>query len=224
MAHGVTRRLVQGKTAAVLLIAFGALVINLPLAHSSYYDWRLDRDGVQTEATVVDTRRLPPDSDTGKHVVEFRFDPDLDPEQRLWFAQVDEATYDRAEEEAVIGVRMLPDRPATYETDGQEKGPAALVITLVGDLMLLGIAFVYWRLRPSGRQLHLVATANVERCKPLASIERLEDGSYVVCGEVSEIEDDAIVLDLGHHTVRVELDGHSNQVGYQQPARVIGRA
>ncbi len=68
-----------------------------------------------------------------------------------------------------------------------------------------------------------MATADVELCKPIVSIEKLKDGSYVVCGEVSGIEDDAIELDLGDQTVRVELDGHANPVGYQQPARVIGR-
>ncbi len=222
MAQGLTRRLTNKKSAA-FLVALAVLVINLPLAHSGYYGWRLDRSGVETVATVIDTRRVPPDDEDGKYVVEFRFDADLDPEQRVWFAQVDEATYDAAEADAVIGVRMLPERPATYEADGQEKGSLPWLITLIGDLMLFGFAFLYWRFRPSGRQLHLVAVADVERCKPLASIELLEDGRYVVCGEVSELEDDAIVLDLGDQTVRVELDGHVNTVGYQQPARVIGR-
>ncbi len=218
----MTRRLAN-KKAAIFLIALAAVVINLPLAHSSYYGWRLDRDGVETVATVVDTRRVPPDDTDGKYVVEFRFDRDLDPEQKVWFAQVDEATYDGAEANAVIGVRMLPDRPATYEADGQEEGSLPWVITLIGDLMLFGIAFLYSRFGPAGRQLNLVALADVERCKPLASIELLEDGRYVVCGEVSEIEDDAIVLEVGDQMVRVELDGHANAVGYQQPARVIGR-
>ena len=218
----MTRRLANKKS-AVFLVALAAVVINLPLAHSSYYGWRLERDGMETVATVVDTRRVPPDDEDGKYVVEFRFDQDLDPEQKVWFAQVDEATYDAAEADAVIGVRMLPDRPATYQADGQEKGSLPWVITLIGDLMLFGIAFLYWRFRPAGRQLNLVAVADVERCKPLASIEVLDDGRYVVCGEISEIEDGAIVLEVGDQTVRVELDGHANDVGYQQPARVIGR-
>lgn len=206
----------------MILVAIAAVVINLPIAHSSWYGWRLDRDGVSTEATVVETRRVPPDSD-GKYIVEFRFDRELDPAQEVWFAEVDEAAYERAEADGQIGVRVLPSRPATYEADGQRQGALPWVITLLGDLMLVGIALLHWRTRPSGEQLRLVATADVERCKPLASIERLDDGRYVVCGEVSGIEDDAIVLDLGDQTVRVELDGHANPVGYQQPARVTGR-
>jgi hypothetical protein len=206
----------------MVLVAIAVVVINLPIAHSSWYGWRLDRDGVSTEATVVETRRVPPDSE-GSYIVEFRFDRELDPEQKVWFAEVDEATYERAEVEDRIGVRVLPGRPATYEAAGQRKGVLPWVITLLGDLMLVGVALLYWRTRPTGEQLHLVATADVERCKPLASIARLDDGRYVVCGEVCGIEDDAIMLDLGDQTVRVELDGHANPVGYQQPARVTGR-
>jgi hypothetical protein len=221
VAPGLTRRLTNKKP-ALFLVVLAAVVINLPMAHSAWYGWRLDRDGVETEATVVETRRVPPDGD-GKYVVEFRFDRAIDPEQKQWFAQVDEATYEAARADDVIEVRVLPDRPGTHEAAGQEKSALPWAITLLGDLMLLGLAVLYWRTRPSGAQLHLVATADVQRCKPNASIERLDDGSYVVCGEVSGIEDDAIVLDIGEQTVRVELDGHTNPVGYQQPARVTGR-
>ena len=45
---------------------------------------------------------------------------------------------------------------------------------------------------------------------------------FVVCGEVEEIEDDAVVLDLGDRRVRVLLDGHHNPAGYQQPVRATG--
>jgi len=224
VAGRLTRSLAQGlpnKKATFFLIALAVVVINLPVAHSAWYGWRLDRNGVDTEATVVETRRVPPDGDD--YVVRFRFDRELDPEQEEWFANVDKAAYDRAEADGVIDVRMLPDRPATYEADGQQKGVLPWVITLVGDLMLLLILFLYWRVRPPGEQLRLVAIADVERCRPRTSLERLDDGSYVVCGEVAEIEDDAIVLDLGDQTVRIELAGHTNEVGYQQPARVTGR-
>jgi len=222
----VVRRLsnrLTSRRGALVLVLLAAVVINLPIVHSSWYAWRLDRDGVETEATVVDTQRVPPD-DGDKFVVEFRFDRALDPGQEVWFAQVDEAAYAAARSDETIGARVLPDRPGTFEVDGQQQSSLPWIITVLGDVMLLGVALLYWRGRPTpGLELRLVATADVERCKPKSSIERLEDGSYVVCGEVSGIEDDAIVLDLGEQTVRVELDGHANPVGYQQPARVTGR-
>ena len=220
MAGGLRPGVTSRKGAAVL-VALGAVVINLPLAHSAYYDWRLGRDGVRTPATVVETYES---ADGDDHFVRFRLDPRLDPEQDEWVAQVDEGGYDRARSTQEIDVRVLPDRPGTYEADGQQDSAMPWVITLVGDLMLLGIAVLYWRARPADTQLRLVATADVERCRPRASLERLDDGTYVVCGDVSGIEDDAIVIDVGDRSVRVELDGHANPVGYQQPARVVGRA
>jgi hypothetical protein len=120
-------------------------------------------------------------------------------------------------------VRVLPDRPGTHEVDGQHESRLPWVITLLGDAMLLAIGLVLWRARPRDTQLRLVATGDVQRCRPAADIELLDDGSYVVRGEVSGIEDDAIVLDVGDRTVRVELAGHANPVGYQQPARVTAR-
>ncbi len=221
MASRLTRRLRSTK-AALFLVALAAVVINLPLAHTTYYGWRLDRAGVETTATVVETRRVPPEGDS-EYIVEFRFDRDVDPEQREWFAQVDAASFERAEAEGTIEVRVLPDRPQTYEAAGQQKGPFVLVITLLGDLMLIAISLLYWKTRPDGMHLRLVATVDVERCKPKPVLERQDDGSYLVCGEVSEIEDGAIVLEVGDHTVHVDLDGHDNPVGYQQPARVVGR-
>jgi hypothetical protein len=219
VAGGLRQRVPSGK-GAVLLIALGAVVINLPLAHSSYYDWRLGRDGVETSATVVETHGS---EDGDDHFVRFRLDRELDPAQDEWVAEVDQAAYERAEAAEVIDVRVLPDRPGTYEVDGQQQSALPWVITLVGDLMLLGVVLLYWRARPADTRLRLVATADVERCRPGPLLERRDDGSYVVCGDVIAIEDDAIVLDAGEHAVRVELDGHANPVGYQQPARVTGR-
>lgn len=39
-------------------------------------------------------------------------------------------------------------------------------------------------------------------------------------GDVLELGEGVVVLDLGDRTLRVDLDGHRNPVGYQQPAQV----
>jgi hypothetical protein len=44
-----------------------------------------------------------------------------------------------------------------------------------------------------------------------------------VRGEVAEIAEDRIVLEVGNRRVAVLLDGHTNPVGHQQPAQVRGR-
>ena len=45
----------------------------------------------------------------------------------------------------------------------------------------------------------------------------------LVRGEVQDLADGEVLLDLGNRTVRVLLDGHANPVGYQQPAQVRAR-
>ena len=70
--------------------------------------------------------------------------------------------------------------------------------------------------------LVLVATEDLERCPPGSVLDPIDGRRFVVCGEVEEIEDDAVVLDLGDRRVRVILDGHHNPAGYQQPVRATG--
>ena len=66
------------------------------------------------------------------------------------------------------------------------------------------------------------ATEDLERCPPGSVLDQVDGLRFVVCGEVEEIEDDAVVLDLGDRRVRVILDGHHNPAGYQQPVRATG--
>lgn len=218
----------RSRRGAALLVALTVVVINLPLLHSSWLDWRLDRNGVDVDATVTDSTILPPEDDA-KYVVQFRFNREVDPVQQSWTAQVDEATYDDATDTDEIRVRVLPERPSAYRAVGQVSGRLGLVITLFADVVLLAMVLLLWRYRRPGsrpgasRELQMVATADVERCKPASSRQLLADGRYVVCGEVTGITDDGLVLDVGDATVQVDLAGHANPVGYQQPARVMGR-
>lgn len=199
------------------------VVINLQMLHSSYLSWQLGRSGVEVAAAVTDTGVLSPDDDPS-YVVQFRFDDELDPEQRSWSAQVDQATYDEAVETELVGVRVLPDNPSAYEVTGQVGSRLGLVITLFADVVLVGLVMLLWRYRgPGNEELRLVATEDVTRAKPGSGIDRLGADGYAVVGEVVAIDDDGLVLDLGDRQVRVDLAGHANPVGYQQPARVIGR-
>lgn len=100
----------------------------------------------------------------------------------------------------------------------------AVVVTLFADAALALMLYLLWRFRGRLRpQLQLVATQDLERCAPGSVLDRIEGDRYVVCGEVLEIGDDELVLDLGDRRVQVLLDGHANPVGHQQPARATGR-
>ncbi|MDO9497000.1 MAG: hypothetical protein Q7J48_14940 [Nocardioides sp.] len=209
------------RAKALLLIVLVAVVVNLPMVHSTWTAWRVDRVGVDVVATVTDTSEVSDEA----YLVEFRMPRDADPDERLWTAQVDEATYDDAVATEQVGVRVLPDQPSAYRVDGEVTSRLGLVITVFVDLLMLLAAVLVWRYggRGLGRpEVVLLATEEVQRCRPGSVLERQDDGRYVVAGEVCAIEPGEIVLDLGDRRVRVRLDGHDNPVGYQQPARVSG--
>ncbi|MDP3894787.1 hypothetical protein [Nocardioides sp.] len=209
------------RTKVLLLIAVVAVMVNLPLVHSTWTAWRVDGSGVEVVASVTDTREVGDDA----YLVEFLLPRDTDPEERLWTAEVDEATYDDAVATDQVDVRVLPDRPAAHRVDGEVTSRLPLVVTVLADVLMLLALVLVWRYggRGLGRpELVLRATGDVERCRPGAVLERLEDGRYVVAGEVCAVEADEVVLDLGDRRVRVQLLGHGNRVGYQQPARVSG--
>lgn len=210
------------RVKALLLIALVALMVNLPLVHSSWTAGRVDRSGVDVVATVTDTGTVTDES----YLVEFRMPAEVDPGQQLWTAQVDQATYDDAVATETVEVRVIPDQPAAYRVDGEVTSSLGLVVTVFVDLLLLVAAVLVWRYAGARRarpDLVLVAVEDVRRCRTGAVLEELEDGRHLVAGEVCAIEEGEIVLDLGDRQVRVQLDGHDNQVGYQQPAQVTGR-
>ncbi len=206
-----------------LLIVMVAMLVNLPIVHGTWTQWRVASSGTDVTARVTDTVALPP-AHNPEYVVAFAFPQQVDALQRRWTARVDRAAYERAVDQRTIRVRVLEGRPEAYRAEGQVTSHLGLVITLLADLGLL--LMVLFAARHRGRfrpPLRLVATGDVERCPPAASLERVEEDLYLVRGEVTEIHDDHIVLDLGDHNVAVLLDGHTNPVRHQQPAQVRGR-
>ena len=73
------------------------------------------------------------------------------------------------------------------------------------------------------RSCRAVAVGDVEGCPPGVALEKMEGDLYLIRGEVTAVEEDEIVLDLGERSVRVLLDGHLNPVADRQPAQVQGR-
>jgi hypothetical protein len=214
MATRVSNR----RLSQVLLVVLFALMINLPLAHSTYTAWRIEHHGDQVSALVTDHRER-----GSERLVQFRFPSTVDPDQTTWTAEVDQETYDDAVATGRLSVRVLADNPAAWHAEGEQTGHVALGITLIADLAL--IAAVLLLVRHRGRlrpELRMVAVEDVVRCPPGAALDRIDGVVYVVCGDVAEIGDDEIVLEVGERRVRVYLDGHANPVGYQQPAKVIG--
>lgn len=205
---------------AAFLVVLLAVVVNLPLVHSWYQDQRIASSGADVTATVVDDRVLAGD----EFWLSFTFPEDVDPDQRTWQAQVSEEAYDDAVASGEITVRVVEDDPSAYRAEGTVDSYVPLVITLVADLILVLVVLLL--LRYGGRvraELRAVALGDVERCAPETLLERIGGEDYLIRGEVLELGDGTVTLDLGNRTVVVLLDGHANPVGHQQPAQVRAR-
>jgi len=207
------------KWLTALLIAFIAFVINFPLAHSTYLRWQVERSGVDVVAEVTETREV-----GGDLLVVFTVPGDgrREPFENA-VAEVDAATYDRARRTQELEVRVLRDDGGAFIVEGQVTTRLGLGITVVADLFLVAMVVFMLRFRAVMRvELVLRATEDLERCPPGSQLDRISELRYVVRGEVTELGDDQVVLDLGDRRVRVLLDGYANPAGYQQPVRAVG--
>lgn len=204
---------------SIALIGFVALVVNFPAAYGAYVRWQVDRSGVPVVAEVTETRAV-----GEEFLVEFTVPAEG---RREVFegavTQVDEATYDDARLTKRLDVRVLPDNGGAFTVAGQVPNRVGLVITLLVDLFLVAVVLLMWRFRAVMRvELVLRATEDLERCPPGSRLDRLEGLRYLVSGDLVEIADDEVVLDLGDRRVRVLLDGHECPAGHQQPVSAVG--
>ncbi|WP_157514827.1 hypothetical protein [Nocardioides sp. J54] len=143
----------RGAYAALLLVA---VLVNLPLLHHTWQQWRIDRDGVDVTAEVTDTDVLREESDP-HHVVRFRLPEDVDPSGRTWPAQVDPETWQRAEETGEVGVRVLPGEPGAHHVDGEQPSVLGWVVIGVVDVIVLLLALLLWRIRRTGMTSEVIA-------------------------------------------------------------------
>ena len=159
---------------AVLLVLLLVTMINLPIVHSTWTRWKVERSGTDVTAPVVGNDVLGSAGDP-EYYVSFRLSREIDPDQHAWPVQLDKASYDEAVASRTLDVRVLPDQPSAYTVDGQVTSRLGLVITLLADLALLVMVALAWRFRGSLRpQLRAVATGDVERCKPGSALDKLE--------------------------------------------------
>ncbi|GAA4372398.1 hypothetical protein [Nocardioides caricicola] len=208
----------RGKRNSLLLLVLLGVVINLPLLHSTWTDSRIQADGVDVTATVVD------ESTRDGNWLSFTFPEDVDPDQETWHVEVDQATYDEAQRTGQLEVRVIEDDPGSFQADGEVESNVVLVFTAVADVILLLLFLLMWR--SSGRlrgQLRAIALEDVERGGAGVVLERLQGEEYLIRGDVLELEPGRVVIDLGNRSVVVLLDGHANPVGYQQSAQVRAR-
>lgn len=143
----------RGALAALLFVA---VLVNLPFLHHSWQQWRIERNGVAVTAEVTDTDVLREETDP-HYVVRLRLPEDIDPARQTWPAEVDRATYQRAEESGEIGVRVLRDNPGAQRVDGERTSPLGYVVIGVVDVVVLLLGLLLWRVRRTGMTSDVIA-------------------------------------------------------------------
>jgi hypothetical protein len=204
---------------SLALVVFIAFLVNFPLLHSTYLRWQVERSGVDVVAEVTETREV-----GGDLLVVFTVPGDgrREPFEDA-VAEIDAATYGEARRTRELDVRVLPDDGGVFTVEGQVTSRLGLVVTVLADVFLVAVIVLMLRFRSALRvELVLRATEDLERCPPGSRLDRLSGLRYLVSGEVVELGDDEVVLDLGDRRVRVLLDGHANPAGHQQPVRAVG--
>lgn len=202
----------RGAVVVIVLLA----VVNLPFLHGAWVGRDVERNGVDVTATVLSSRG----SDDGG-LVEFRFDDVVDPAQDVWTAALDGDAFRLAESSESVQVRVVPGSPERYRVAGAQGAGVLVALTVFADVVLVIALVLVLRRRPG--PLRLIALEDVQRAKPGGSLQRVSGSMYVVTGEVSAIEADVVVIDVGDQEVHVDLAGFSNPVWFQQPARVTCR-
>jgi hypothetical protein len=201
----------------ILLVVIALLVVNVPwIAH----EWQLHRaatEGVRVQATVVSLSHSGNDA-----IVEFRLPKDVDPSQDVRTAKIDGTTAAAAASTGRIGVRVLEGHPSVYRVDGQVRGWGATAVTVVADAVILLLIALSLRLGGRIRRPTLVARAlaDVREGEDGSLLDKQEDGTYVINGEVSSADPSMLVLTLRDRDVTVRLEGHHNPVGVGGRARV----
>lgn len=207
----------------ILLVVVLALFINLPLAHSTWTGWRVQQQGVDVTAQVLD-RDDPGGEDCPALGICFRLPEEVDPDRTLRTAILESAAAEEADRSGELQVRVVEGDPEVFRVEGALRSSFGYVVTGVADVILLVIVLLARRGRRSrAMPVRISALHDMERCPPGTAWEELADGTWLARGEVVGLEDDEIMLDVGDRVVVVILDGHANEVGWQQPAQVRGR-
>lgn len=206
-----------------------ALLINLPFGWTLWTRYELAQDGVTGHAVVEpegERTVAVPEDDPKAWYVGYRLPRELDPEQKLYSTQVEEAAWEEATSSGQVPITYLADEPGTHLVEGQVTHRLAYVLVGFADLALLAMALLYVFVgRKQEKDLLLEALADVERCPPSWTMLELVDDEWLVTGEVTELYDDGLALESRDgKRVRVRLGEFHNEIGHQQSARVRGRA
>ena len=207
------------RTRRILIVAIALLVINVPYVLYRYQLHRVATDGTQVTATVLSSAKVKDDI-----LLELRFPTSVDPDQSSHRTRVDASAGAKAIAAGEVDVRVLAGHPDAFTLEGQQRGHAAAVLTLGSDAVVLLLILLSWRLGGRLRRPALVAVAlgDVEPGEEGSLLDKQDDGTYLINGEVSESDGDSLVIALRDRDVTVHLRGYANPVDVGGRAKVLG--
>jgi hypothetical protein len=201
----------------IVLVAIVVAIVNVPYL---LHEWELHRvatAGVPVTATVVDVT----DAGDGADVA-VRFPASVDPGQGLHTAKVNREAGLEARRTGRIDARVSDGHPTVFHLDGQVRSNSALFLTLGADLLVAVLLLLSWRLGGRIRRPRLVGIAveDVRGGDPGSLLDRQDDGTYVVNGEVASTGPTSLVLSLRDRDVEIHLRDHDNPIAVGERARV----
>jgi hypothetical protein len=203
-----------GRLAIVL---FTLAIINVPYA---LHEWDLHRaatSGTEVTATVVGLQPAGDDED-----VSYRLPREVDPGQKLRIVRVHRDVALQAQQTKQLEMKVLDGHPSAVHVDGQVRSWAGLVLVVVADLIVGLMLLLSWRLGGRLRRPTLVAVAveDVARGDEGSVLDKQDDGTYLINGEVAECGPSSVRLSLRDRDVEINLRDHINPVQIGQWAQV----
>jgi hypothetical protein len=201
----------------IILVVVALLVINVPYG---LHEWQLHRvatSGEKVTATVVGVGQAGDDSD-----VAFRLPSSVDDQQTVRTAKVDRAVGLQAARTKQIQVRVLEGHPAVFHIDGQVRSNGALIAILVADALVALMLLLAWRLGGRIRRPTLVGVAveDVRSGGEGSLLDKQDDGTYVINGEVARTGPSSVLLSLRDRDVEIHLRDHENPIAVGERAQV----
>lgn len=128
-----------------LVLVIAVVLVNLPAVHQAWTDHRIDTDGRDVEAVVLEARTI-----NGRHLVDYRLPEDVDPAGHRYSASVDGPTYALVRRTDRLPVRVVPGQPGANRPEGEVSSPLLVVAAVSADLILLliGALWLARRRRP----------------------------------------------------------------------------
>jgi hypothetical protein len=200
-----------------IVVVFVLLVINVPFAWHEYTLHRAETDGMRVTATVVDV------SVTGDRAqVAFRLPAQADPERTLRTVEVDRSHGKEAARTKQLEVRVLKGHPSAFHVAGQVRSASPLVITLVADALVALMLALSWRLGGRIRRPTLIGVAveDVRTGVEGSLLDKQDDGTYLINGEVAQAGPSSLVLSLRDRDVEIHLRDHDNPIAVGERATV----